>query len=221
MKTLDKLSVHEGVQEDDIFGALAAASAKAKSNGFPVAWVTTDISQALDHGFVKCGLSVSVSCPQTEEYINAAAGACFRRSVEHANEWFDEQGINTHLRGIEKRGWQQQTIEKLRKLATDRGAATDPFRELARRAAKKKGAGASVREAHSRCLPFGELKCGFSLKVECPQTDAYIAETSRVCLAKAVEIVGAGFRIMGVRLEPLRAAEPKKTAARAGNRSAA
>ena len=224
MKKLDELSVHEGTEEHDIFGALAVAAAKAKTKGLPVAWVTTDISQALDHGYVKCGLCVSVSCPQTEEYINAAASACLRRSIERANEWFDEQGVNTHLRGIDKQGWEQQTMQKLRKLAADRGAPgnpVDPFRELARQAAKKKGGAATVRETHSRCLPFGELKCGFSLSVGSPQTDAYIAETSKVCLAKAVEIVGAGFRIMGVRLEPLCAAEPKKRAARAGNRSAA
>lgn len=231
MKKLDELSVHEGTEEDDIFGALGAAAARAKTKGLPIAWVTTDISQALDHGFVKCGLSVSVSCPQTEEYINATAGACLRRSIERANEWFDDQGVSAHLRGIAKRGWEQQALQKLRKLGTERGAAgnqADPFRELARQASKKKGGAATVRETHSRCLPFGELKCGFTLSVGSPQTDAYIAETSRVCLAKAVEIVGAGFRIMGVRLEPLRgteptqsAAEPKKTGAKAGNRSAA
>ena len=231
MKTLDRLSTHEGTEQGDIFGALAAASAKAKTRGLPVAWVTTDISQSLEHGFVKCGLSVSVSCPQAEEYINAAAGAASRRSVQRANEWFEEQDVHTHIRGVDKKGWEQQTLERLRKLGAERGVPpgnpagkpADPFRELARRAAKKKGgpASATVREVHSRCLPFGQLKCGFTLSVGCPQTDAYIAETSRVCLDKAVEIVGAGFRIMGVRLEPLHRAEQKTTGDKASSRSAA
>lgn len=67
----------------DPFAMLAA---HAQAAGLPVAHVTFNVSSSLEYGTIKCGASVTVTCPQTEQAMNTAAEAAFRKAVELVND---------------------------------------------------------------------------------------------------------------------------------------
>jgi hypothetical protein len=116
----------------------------------------------------------------------------------------------------------QRTIKRLEALSTDEGHEDDPFLKLA----ADKGS-ARVSGTISRSLEYGELKCGVTVTISCPQSDPHINIAAGICLRKAIELVNGGMKIMGIKITPLSGAEPeessptRRTAARNRKRSVA
>jgi len=102
----------------------------------------------------------------------------------------------------------QRTIKRLEALSTDEGHENDPFSTLA----AEKGS-ARVSGTISRSLDFGEVKCGVTVTINCPQSDPHISIAAGICLRKAIELVNGGMKIMGIKITPLSGAEPDEPSA--------
>ncbi len=78
--------------EYDPFMTLAA---QAQAGGQPTASISYNIGTAIDFGQVKCGVNITIHCPQNEKAIDMAAELAFRKGVELANDGASHLGLPT------------------------------------------------------------------------------------------------------------------------------
>jgi len=77
----------------------------------------------------------------------------------------------------------------------------DPFTYLANEAAYAKTKGLPTTRV--TCSPtsgadYGQLKCNFSITIECPQTDAHIMMAGEVAFRRAKQLLDDGSEDMGI-----------------------
>lgn len=72
---------------------LAMLAAHAQASGIPVAHVTFNVGSSLEYGAVKCSVSVTLACPQTEQALNTATETAFRKAVELVNDGASHLGL--------------------------------------------------------------------------------------------------------------------------------
>jgi len=82
--------VEDSGVEYDPFATLAA---QAQASGMPTSSLTYNLGTALQYGEVKCGLSITIHCPQNEKLIDMAAELAFRKGVELTNDGASHLGI--------------------------------------------------------------------------------------------------------------------------------
>lgn len=83
--------VEDSGVEYDPFSTLAA---QAQASGLPTSAITFNLGTAAEYGEVKCGLSITLHCPQTESHINMAAELAFRKGVELVNDGASHLGLS-------------------------------------------------------------------------------------------------------------------------------
>lgn len=74
--------------QPDPFMALAQQSEGQKSVN-----VNCNVGTSLEYGEVKCGFSVTVTCPQNEQSMNMAGELAFRKAIELTNDAATHLGL--------------------------------------------------------------------------------------------------------------------------------
>lgn len=72
--------------ETGVFDPFYAIGAAAMNGGAPQAHVSVGLDSAKEYGTIKCRVSVSLTCPQSEQYLNLAGELAFRKALELTND---------------------------------------------------------------------------------------------------------------------------------------
>lgn len=82
--------VEETGAEYDPFALLAAQS---QASGTPNCTISYNLGTSREYGEVRCGVNITIHCPQNESSINMAAELAFRKGVELTNDGASHLGI--------------------------------------------------------------------------------------------------------------------------------
>jgi len=66
---------------------------QSQQSGLPAINVNCNMGSSLEYGEVKCGFSVTVTCPQTEPSINMAGEMVYRKAIELTNDAATHLGL--------------------------------------------------------------------------------------------------------------------------------
>lgn len=88
-KTLEKhgyITQSQGYVEGEPFVTLAGQAMIFEGAKLPTAKVNAFAHNGIAYGEAKVGVSITLSCPQTEQHIEAASEAAFLKALEMVNQ---------------------------------------------------------------------------------------------------------------------------------------